>query len=78
MRRIGQIVLRLIEILLRSQNGGEIRRPLTILNHRDTQRAVRGLDAIVQVSHRLARVEEHRDPILDLLLRLEHRVLIAD
>ena len=72
------IVLGLIEILLRRQDGREIPRPLLIFERCDAQSTNRRHDAAVQIGRLRTRQDESGNAVLDLLLRLEDRILIID
>ena len=74
----GEIVLRGVQILLRRQHGGEVARAQQVLVDGDTERLVRGGDALAQERDLLLPLQEAAEAVLDLLLRRQHGILVVD
>src|SRR5260370_17138069 len=73
-----QVVLRSVEVLLCGQHGRKIPCAEIILQQCDTERSARRGDALAQKVDLLAALQKTGQPVFDLLLRLQHRVLIID
>ena len=73
-----QVVLRRVEVLLGGQHGREVAGPQVVLDQRDSERGLGGGDALAQILDLLCELQKGREAVLDLLLRLQHRVLIID